>query len=307
MADQFINEFSWSYSRHKNFVSCKRKYYYLYYGSWGGWETSADESVRKLYQLKKMTNLPMLVGDVVHRTINHSLGRLSTGTEFPIEEAKERVIELFRQAWRESTNKAWQENASRNANLFEHYYDEKPDKERLLELKTLMEDSIDGFYESDSYGFIKFISTPHWLSREKLESFEFEDTKIWIKLDFAARHDERIYVYDWKTGKQVKGNDTQLAVYALFAQDKWKIELKNLRLFDVYLSKRLPVKLKVSDTIIETAKAEITESIEAMQEIMEEGPDNAVIEDKCPMTDFTYLCTGCTFKEVCYPDSWREL
>jgi len=93
MVEPFINEFSWSYSRHKNFTACKRKYYYLYYGSWGGWESGADKKVRKLYQLKKMTNLPMLVGDVVHRTINHSLGRLSTGTEFPIEEAKERVID----------------------------------------------------------------------------------------------------------------------------------------------------------------------------------------------------------------------
>jgi len=208
MVEPFINEFSWSYSRHKNFVSCKRKYYYLYYGSWGGWEAGTAEEVRKLYQLKKMTNLPMLVGDVVHRTINHSLGRLSGGSEFPVEDAKERVIALFRQAWHESKYKAWQENASRNTNLFEHYYDEKPDKERLLQLKTLMEDSIDGLYESDSYGFIKFISTPHWLSREKLESFEFEGTKIWVKLDFAARHDKRIYIYDWKTGKQVKENDT---------------------------------------------------------------------------------------------------
>jgi len=98
MAEPFKNKFSWSFSRHKIFTACKRKYYYLYYGSWGGWEANADEKVRKLYQLKKMTNLPMLVGEVVHRTINYSLERLATGTEFPVEEAKERVIELFRQA-----------------------------------------------------------------------------------------------------------------------------------------------------------------------------------------------------------------
>jgi len=184
----------------------------------------------------------MLVGDVVHRTIDHSLSRLRVGSEYPVEEAKARVIALFKQAW--------QDNASRNTNLFEHYYDEKPDSDKLLEFKTLMDQSIEGFYESDSYGFIKFISSPHWLSKEKLESFDFDGTKIWVKLDFAARHDDRIYIYDWKTGKQVKGNDTQLAVYALFAQDKWKIELGKLRLFDIYLSKRLPVKLKVSDTIL---------------------------------------------------------
>lgn len=307
MTEPFINEFSWSFSRHKNFKSCTRKYYYLYYGSWGGWNSDADELSRKLYQLKKMTNLPMLVGDVVHRTINYSLERLSRGKEVPVEDAKKRVIELFRQAWRESKNKAWQENASRNTNLFEHYYNEKVDDDRLLELKALMEDSITGFYDSDSYGFIKFISIPHWLTRETLESFDFQGTKIWVKLDFAARHDERIYIYDWKTGKQVKENDTQLAVYAMFAQDKWGINLDDLRLFDVYLSKRLPVKLKVSDIIIRNAKEEISKSIKAMRNLIEPGTDNAVPIEKCQPTDFTYLCKSCQFKEVCYPDTWSEL
>jgi len=110
-----------------------------------------------------------------------------------------------------------------------------------------------------------------------------------------------------KTGKQVKENETQLAVYALFAQDKWAIDLDKLRLFDVYLSKRLPVKLKVSDTIIGNAKTEITESIEAMRDLIESDTDNTINEDSCPMTDFTYLCPRCQFKEICYPDNWWDL
>ncbi len=307
MAEQFLNQFSWSYSRHKNFLTCKRKYFYTYYGSWNGWDKKAPESTRKLYQLKKMTNLPMLVGDVVHRTIHRSLERLYNGSEMPVADAQSLAINLFRQAWRESRQKDWQENASRNANLFEHYYDAVPDDERLLEFKTLMDDSISGFYESDSYGFIKFISTPHWLSREKLESFELNETNIWVKLDFAARHDERIYIYDWKTGKQVKGNETQLAVYALYARDKWNLNIDDLRLFDVYLSKRLPVKLKISETVIESALQEISSSISAMNELMDDRVNNLVAEENCPMTDYTYNCGSCQFKEVCYPDSWQDL
>ena len=44
MADkkEFKNDFSWSFSRDSAFNTCKRKYYYSYYGSWGGWNKDAD-------------------------------------------------------------------------------------------------------------------------------------------------------------------------------------------------------------------------------------------------------------------------
>ena len=42
------NEFSWSRSRDATFQDCKRKYFYHYYGSWGGWEADAAAEVRRL-------------------------------------------------------------------------------------------------------------------------------------------------------------------------------------------------------------------------------------------------------------------
>ena len=49
MADkkEFKNDFSWSFSRDNAFNTCKRKYYYSYYGSWGGWNKDADELSKK--------------------------------------------------------------------------------------------------------------------------------------------------------------------------------------------------------------------------------------------------------------------
>ena len=48
MAD-LANEFSWSRSRDSTFQDCRRKYFYHYYGSWGGWEAGATPEVRRLY------------------------------------------------------------------------------------------------------------------------------------------------------------------------------------------------------------------------------------------------------------------
>src|SRR2546422_620828 len=42
------NEFSWSRSRDNAFQECKRKYFYHYYGAWGGWDAAAPQEVRRL-------------------------------------------------------------------------------------------------------------------------------------------------------------------------------------------------------------------------------------------------------------------
>ena len=41
MAAELKNEFSWSNSRDATFRECPRRYYFRYYGSWGGWSVSA--------------------------------------------------------------------------------------------------------------------------------------------------------------------------------------------------------------------------------------------------------------------------
>jgi hypothetical protein len=41
-------ELSWSPSRAKTFESCRRQYFYQYYGSWRGWEAKASEAARQL-------------------------------------------------------------------------------------------------------------------------------------------------------------------------------------------------------------------------------------------------------------------
>ena len=46
---ELANEFSWSRSRDATFQDCRRKYFYQYYGAWGGWDPGAPTDVRRLY------------------------------------------------------------------------------------------------------------------------------------------------------------------------------------------------------------------------------------------------------------------
>ena len=129
-----------------------------------------------------------------------------------------------------------------------------------------MVNSVDGFFASDSYRFIQTMSDTQWLAIEDLDSFEVHGAKLWVKLDFAIRHGERIYIYDWKTGKVAKENEVQLAIYALYAKQKWDVDLGLIRLFDVYLNQQLPVKVKPTVRLIDSAKGFIEDSIDSMKE-----------------------------------------
>jgi hypothetical protein len=61
--------FSWSKSRQHSFESCKRRYYYAYYGYWNGWSINAPPKVRKLYFCKNLKNLDAITGVIVHEVI----------------------------------------------------------------------------------------------------------------------------------------------------------------------------------------------------------------------------------------------
>lgn len=304
---EFKSEFSWSYSRHRIFKTCRRQYYYHYYGSWGGWKDSSDEMARTLYRLKNMVTLPMLAGSIVHQMVSAVLESLKMGHIMSEDKARSEVVRLFKASWRESKKREWEDSPKRMTNLFEHYYQENLDDDTLLDIHNTMVESMRGFYSSDSFAFIKTLSPTEWLAKENLDSFDFQGTKVWAKVDFAARHGDLVYIYDWKTGKGISEDETQLAVYALYAFAKWGIDVKDLRLFDIYLKKQLPVKVKLNDVLIAVAENVMSQSITDMKELLVDELENLAKIDDFPMTDKTGICRRCFFKEVCYPDTWKEL
>ena len=64
MAD-LANVFSWSRSRAGMFEECRRRYYYHYYGAWGGWDSNAPPDIRRLYVLNPRSANPLAAPAVV--------------------------------------------------------------------------------------------------------------------------------------------------------------------------------------------------------------------------------------------------
>ena len=288
------------------FDACKRRYYYNYYGSWGGWEKTADPEPRLLYRLKKITTLPQLIGTVVHATIDRALKALKSGQELPVEVAEASCLKTFDQRLQQSERGDWKNNPSRATNLFEHYYDDPSTEAVLQEIRPLITRHIRTFYTSDLYLSFKALPSFAWLSQETLDSFIFGGHTIWVTLDLAVHQNDKLCIYDWKTGTERAPDKTQLAVYALYASKKLHTPLENLILTDFYLKDQRLQPVVIDGDTLEATGHFILESIEAMQARLSNPTANTAEVDQFPMTDHTTLCKTCPFKAACYPDTESE-
>ena len=93
---ELTNDFSWSRSRDNTFQDCKRRYYYHYYGSWGGWEAGVSAEIRRLYILKQLASRQMWAGRVVHDGIEMALQIFQHGRDVPVEPFIADAIERMR-------------------------------------------------------------------------------------------------------------------------------------------------------------------------------------------------------------------
>src|SRR2546422_8109239 len=97
-----VNEFSWSRSRDNTFQDCRRKYFYHYYGSWGGWDAAAPDDVRRLYVLKQLASRQMWAGRGVHDAVEMAFHVFAGGRGPPSEPFLPHVVEGVRGGWRSS-------------------------------------------------------------------------------------------------------------------------------------------------------------------------------------------------------------
>jgi hypothetical protein len=298
----FENTFSWSFSRSRTFADCPKKYWFHYYGSWGGWDASAPEQAREIYRLKNLTGLHLLAGDVVHRALERALMDFARGRNPEAESVIAWCKAEMQKSFRESQDELWHESPKRFARLFEHQYGPTPTRELLQKIGSKVGTSVRNFFTSSSYGLIREMDPDTWLPMETLDSFPFEGTKVYAVPDFAARHDGSIWIFDWKTGRPDKKNQNQIVLYALFAAAKWDADPDKVKGAPVYLLEGgefdpKPVTAEDRGRVAEIMR----ESIAAMKDRLTDADKNEASEEKFETTP-GYACRSCNFRGVC-PDA----
>jgi hypothetical protein len=308
MAD-LQNEFSWSKSRHEKFKECRRAYYYTYYGSWGGWEAPAGSEVRELYVLKKLSSRFQWAGSVVHDAIRQLLEKAKLRGAFDdVEAVVKRVHERARGQWAGSRDKAYWREASKIVGLSEHEYGEPVTNEEWKRVYgQVIEGGLRAFFASPTFEEIQRTPREDWLTIDKLDSWTFEGSKIWMAIDFAFRDAERrVHVLDWKTGKERGVDHLQVGSYALYARAKWSVPPDALVGGLVYLvgngdggaaGERTDV--KVDEATLARCEEEMRASISTMKGLLKDRLRNVAEIDAFPRAEDRDCCRRCVFRRPC--------
>jgi hypothetical protein len=302
----FKNEFSWSVSRDGLFNECKRKYYYNYYGSWGGWDKrNADKVIRILYVLKNLQNRWQWKGSTVHHEIERILKELlSTGNFTPVTKSIERVTQMMREDFRNSREgRYWQREGSlkNEAALFEHEYDTGISTDTWKKNYDEVISCLECFYNSQVLEEVRSLPKEKIISVESMtaSAFSFNTEKVFVKLDLAYETDDKISIVDWKTGAG-ESDKLQFLVYTIYAYEELEAPLEMISLTEYNLNEGAEETHRFTAGEMNDAVDYINKSIAGMKSYLAEPDENIAIISDFPRTENERTCEMCNFKKICF-------
>lgn len=305
MSATFKNNFSWSVSRDSVFRECPRKYFFNYYGHWGGWLKDAPRRTREIYVLKQLKNRATWVGQVVHECIARTLQNISRGVPtLEIDEILSITRNIMRQDFRQSRSGRYRENPKSYCGLFEHEYDVEVTDEQWKNAADDTMSCLATFYRSEQFAALKSTPPSSFLEVEQFSSIQLDDVEIKIKLDCAVKEDDGIAIWDWKTGKKESdsGLSLQMACYGLYAQKTYRIPVDKVvtRRFDLH--RGVVHEHRLSDRSLEEILAYVKGSIADMSAMLEDPVENRADEERFAKVERREVCGQCNFFKVCLPN-----
>ncbi|PYN72569.1 MAG: hypothetical protein DMD97_23070 [Candidatus Rokuibacteriota bacterium] len=300
---ELVNEFSWSRSRDNTFQDCRRKYFYHYYGAWGGWDAAAPEDIRRLYVLKQLASRQQWAGRVVHDAIEMAFHVFVGGRDLPVEPFIADVIERMRGDWRSSKAGRYRESP-KTAALFEHEYavDLKPEVWQAISRNVAT--CLRNFFRLPLLTAIRKTSADHWSIEHWSKVFEFEGTAVWVAPDFGFWTDEgRLALVDWKTGgANPDGAAFQLGCYALYAAEVLGVAPSKVDLYEANLREPEVTQVQWNDERLDAIKEQVRLSIRSMKAYLVDPAANAATIADFEKTEELRICRWCNFRVVCRPE-----
>ncbi len=305
MGPSLKNTFSWSVSRDNVFRECPRKYWFNYYGHWDGWSAEAPRRTREIYVLKQLKNRAMWIGQTVHECIARTLQNVSRGVPvLGVDEILSITRNLMRQHFRHSRSRRYWQNPKLYCGFFEHEYDVEVSDEQWRAAAEDADHCLRTFYDSEHFSRLRDTPQAAFLEVERFSATYFEGVELKIKLDCATREDERIVIWDWKTGKKESdtGLSIQMGCYALYARKTYGVQLEDVitRRFD--LNRGVLYEHTPTERSLDEILAYVRGSIADMLGLLEDQDENSAEEERFTKVARREVCLKCNFLKVCQPN-----
>jgi hypothetical protein len=302
------NVFSWSRSRASMFEDCRRRYYYHYYGAWGGWENTAAPDVRHLYVLKQLTGRQGWAGRTVHTAVELTLRALHAGRELSEERLIEDTVSRMREEWRFSRRGRYRERPREAVALFEHEYGVEVPGQAWQVLRDHVCRCLRNFHRLPLLAEIRRTPPERWILIEDVRAFDFEGTPVYAAPDFGYwTRDDRLALVDWKTGSPHPDETAvQLGGYALYARDILDVPPDRVDLLEVNL-RASEVSVHPWDAArLDKIRERLRLSIRGMKAWLRDPDANVAALEDFERTEDLRLCRWCNFKAVCRPEILAE-
>ncbi|MGV3218209.1 PD-(D/E)XK nuclease family protein [Clostridium baratii] len=301
-------EKSWSISRIKTIKSCLREYYYTYYGSHRGWDPEASYEQKYSWRLKKLTNIWLAFGDVIHKAIKNIIDfkKNNIDKEIDVDALKEFVRTnlniIVKQSSRKDSILRWNEYPKGNM-LLEYYYDGKLEREDILEIKERIEQCVENIFESKTFFDINKGEYLDILEVDEgnFDYFFHEGVKVFALIDLLyLDNDRNIVIVDWKTGKQNEEDREQLLVYLLYVMEKYNVPVEKVKGRVEYLLQGEHVEYSFTNEDVEHIKNRISLEINVINALLVDENNNIPKDkDTFIMCDEDFKCNKCKYRRLC--------
>lgn len=310
------NELSWSFSRHGTLEDCPRRYWFQYYGSWGGWEEGAEQRTREAYRLKLMKSRAAWQGTILHEAIARAEWRAKEGRPIRGEEAVNDfladVLHQMRRDYKDSKQDAARATGRYkwHARFFEHEtgLDDGSAtwRARWKETADNVEKGLRSFLGSSLHERLCGLEEGDWIEVEDPSasvgpSFELEGTRVYARVDLAYREAGTPTLVDWKTGRSLHpATPVQLAVYALYLREAHGVDPLALKAREINVVTGESADHEISESSLDDFAEVFRESLGRMKSLLADVDENRPKdEDEFALTPIERNCNFCVFRSLC--------
>lgn len=219
---------------------CPRAWWFQY-AACGEWEANS-KGAKTAKNLKALTTPEMAAGSVVDDAIAQCMWqfrRLGTEPQDLVEVAIKRFRRLVETSPQICQNiRNFLPPPDKAAPMHHHFYGYELDEGCLDRCETKIANCIFNFQMSEVWDRIEEVHPSNWMPFKGpyamgADRWDLDGILVWSQIDFWWKEDEKLFIVDWKSGKQTDTTEQealqQTAVYALWAVKRKEVHLEDVR------------------------------------------------------------------------------
>lgn len=304
-------DFGWSWSRHRLYATCPRRYWIKVYLAWQGWDAPPGSPSQTAYRLSKLLTFPQLVGTLVHEALR----------EIALAAAGRRALPEFQTLWapawtrlravREASRAEFLRDPKSHPMLADAYYGSKSAREisdDLQDAGDTLAACLANALELPLWDELKTalrVRPPDELDRSTVSVLgDPGPVQWWGAPDLAFIDADRIpWIVDYKTGAKLDEMEAtrQIHVYAA-----WMIACAEARWTPQWRGRIIDLREGGRETVITIRQQDVFDAFTAVEADVRRWRASQVTREPnqaemaaFPLTEDRRLCPWCAFVGLC--------